>query len=113
MRAQPTRAESHLWSYLRRNQLGYHFTRQHPVGPYVVDFICRKKKLIVEVDGGQHAENLADDQRTRVIESFGFHVIRFWNIDVLQNTDGVLDEIKEALENAGNRPRTNSNTLNF
>ncbi len=74
---------------------GTKFRRQHPVGPYVVDFIALEAHLIVEVDGGQHANDSPD--RTRQLEAFGYHVIRFWNNDVLSNLDGVLTEIASVL----------------
>ena len=74
-----TEAEQKLWSRLRRKQLlGYRFRRQRPIGPYIVDFVCLKASLIVEVDGGQHAEQVAKDEaRTRFLEKEGFRVIRF------------------------------------
>jgi very-short-patch-repair endonuclease len=96
LRLTPTDAEIRLWSRLRRRQLdGFRFRRQHPLGPYVVDFFCAATKLVIEVDGGQHAEESA--VRARWIEAQGYHVIRFWNNDVLSNTDGVLRTILAAL----------------
>jgi len=98
VRTTPTDAEIRLWSRLRRKQLeGFRFRRQHPMGPYVVDFFCPEAKLIVEVDGGQHAESAGDVRRTRWLEAHGYRVIRFWNNDVLGNTEGVLLSILEAL----------------
>jgi len=89
LRSTPTDAEIRLWSRLRRKQLaGFRFRRQHPLGPYVVDFFCAAAKLIVEVDGGQHAND--GDARTRWLEARGYRVIRFWNNEVLANTEGVL-----------------------
>jgi very-short-patch-repair endonuclease len=99
LRLTPTDAEIRLWSRLRRRQLdGFRFRRQHPLGPYVVDFFCAEAKLVVEVDGGQHAED--DAARTRWIEARGYRVVRFWNNDVLANTDGVLRTILHALRAA-------------
>jgi len=102
LRANPTDAEQRLWSRLKGNQLGVHFTRQHPIGPYVVDFICRSAKLVIEVDGGQHAVSVSDEMRTRIIESYGYRMIRFWNIDVLANTNGVVQAIADELALANN-----------
>ena len=99
LRANQTEAESRLWQRLRDRQLaGAKFRRQAPVGPYIADFICLAAKLIVEIDGGQHADNAeADAARTAWLEDQGFRVLRFWNNDVLDNTDGVLEEILAAL----------------
>ena len=90
LRADPTDAEKRLWSRVRARQLGVQFTRQCQIGGAVVDFACRPLRLAIELDGGQHADNPADEERTLVIEAFGYRVIRFWNTDVLQNTDCVL-----------------------
>ena len=96
LRLAATDAEIRLWSRLRRKQLeGFRFRRQHPLGPYVVDFFCAEAKLVVEVDGGQHADD--GEARTRWIEARGYRVVRFWNNDVLANTDGVLRTILAAL----------------
>ena len=101
LRRDTTDAEALLWSRLRSRQLdGAKFVRQHPIGSYVVDFCCRAAKLVVELDGGQHADNIADEARTRVIEASGYTVIRFWNNDVFESLDGVLMEIQAALYNA-------------
>ncbi len=96
LRLTPTDAEIRLWSRLRRKQLeGFRFRRQHPLGPYVVDFFCPEAKLIVEVDRGQHADD--GETRTLWIEARGYRLIRFWNNDVLANTEGVLSTILGAL----------------
>jgi very-short-patch-repair endonuclease len=71
---------------------GYKFVEQYTIGPHVADFACRRARLVVELDGGQHG-TYVDAERTRAIESFGYTVIRFWNHDVLGNTDGVLEAI--------------------
>jgi very-short-patch-repair endonuclease len=91
-----TDAELRLWLRLRGEQVdGYRFRRQVPIGPYVVDFVCRKASLVIEVDGGQHAgEEARDAERTARLESRGYRVIRFWNADVLQEPDGVLATIR-------------------
>jgi len=96
LRSTLTDAESRLWLRLRRRQLdGFRFRRQQPIGRYVVDFFCPDAKLIVEVDGGQHAADTG--ARTRWLEGRGYRVVRFWNNDVLGNTDGVVEKIREAL----------------
>ena len=100
-----TDAERHLWSHLRASQLeGVKFTRQLPIGDFVVDFACRSARIAIELDGGQHADSATDEARTRVIEAHGYRVIRFWNNDVLANTDGVLTVILQELALARNRP---------
>ena len=105
LRAEPTDAEARLWSRLRASQLnGAKFVRQFPIGPYVTDFACRSAKLVVELDGGHHALQAGRDaERTRVIEAHGYTVIRFWNNDVLENIDGVLETLSQELANARGR----------
>jgi very-short-patch-repair endonuclease len=94
LRRDSTDAEKLLWSRLRSRQLeGAKFVRQLPIGPFVADFACRSLMLVIELDGGQHADNPADAERTAHIEAFGYHVIRFWNNEVLSNPDGVLQMI--------------------
>ena len=92
-----------MWSHLRAKQLGVRFTREFPIGNYIADIVCRSAKLVIEVDGGQHSESEADLVRTREIEAHGYTVSRFWNNDVLGNTDGVLQRIAEHLAIARNR----------
>jgi len=94
-----TEAERLLWRALRDRQLaGFKFRRQHPVRPYVVDFVCIERKLVVEIDGGQHAQQAARDMvRTTAIQAKGYRVIRFWNNEVLENLEGVLQSIFAAL----------------
>ena len=99
LRGGQTDAEARLWRHLRDRRLGgYKFRRQHRVGAFVGDLVCTEAKLIVEVDGGQHAERAAEDQcRTKTLETFGYRVIRFWNSEVLEHTDDVLRQILSAL----------------
>lgn len=100
MRRHPTDAEGVLWRKLRDRQLGgVQFRRQHPVGPYIADFYCPERNLIVEVDGGQHVENQeADERRTKELEKLGYHVLRFWNHEVLNLSDAVLEKILQEIE---------------
>lgn len=99
MRRLPTDAEARLWAVLRSRQLqNFKFRRQHPVGPYIADFACIAQRMIVEADGGQHAENSDDARRTAALESWGWQVLRFWNTDILSNTEGVLTAILQALQ---------------
>ena len=94
MRGAPTDAELRLWRLLRDRRLsGFKFRRQVPVGPYIVDFLCVGAKLIVEADGSQHAESLPDKARDAYLESQRWKVFRFWNNEVLQNREGVLETI--------------------
>src|SRR3546814_5481332 len=98
-----TDAERRLWYYLRGRRLeGTKFVSQFPIGPHVADFACREAHLVIELDGGQHREAV-DGPRTAVIEAFGYRVICFWNNDVLNNTEGVLETIRQALPLARNR----------
>ena len=99
LRNQPTDAEHRLLQYLRRRQLdGCRFRRQHPFGDYILDFACLERKLVVELDGSQHADDVRyDAQRTATLEQAGFFVLRFWNNDVFGNIEGVVDVILAAL----------------
>jgi very-short-patch-repair endonuclease len=99
LRNNPTDAERILWQHLRLRQLGrYKFRRQQPLGPYIVDFVCLEKRLIVEVDGGQHNSHHADDERRNAwLEQQGFRVLRFWNNEVLQNIEGMKEVIWQGL----------------
>ncbi|MBI4285772.1 MAG: endonuclease domain-containing protein [Chloroflexi bacterium] len=102
LRRKQTGAENLLWAELRNMRSdGVKFRRQHPIGDYIVDFICLEKKLVIEVDGGQHNEDVKkeeDETRTLWLESEGYHIIRLWNNEVLANIEGVVFHIKEALE---------------
>ena len=99
LRKTPTDAEMRLWAVLRRRQIeGARFRRQAPIGPYVVDFACFAERLVVEVDGGQHAHQQdRDTARTAWLETQGFRVLRFWNHEVLGNIEGVAERIAGAL----------------
>ena len=100
MRASPTDAERKLWWHLRHRLPveATHFRRQVRLGRYIVDFASHRARLVVEVDGGQHAERTAQDmERTRFIESHGYRVLRYWNNDVLANINGVLEDILSAI----------------
>ena len=77
LRRDMTDAERRLWSHLRAKQMGVQFTRQYSIGNAIADFACRRLKLVIEVDGGQHSDSLTDEARTREIEAHGYHVIRF------------------------------------
>ena len=94
-----TDAERVLWRHIRLRQLGGHkFRRQRPVGPYIVDFICLEKRVVIEVDGGQHSEQKAyDDKRSAWLRSEGFTVLRFWDQEVLTQIDNVKEFIWHAL----------------
>jgi len=114
LRANMTDAEAQLWRAFRRDQLnGFSFRRQHPVGPYTVDFHCSKLRLAVEVDGGQHAElrKQADDRRTAWLAEKGVTVVRYWNNDVLSNLDGVLSDLLAQTERLAQAATTPTLTL--
>ena len=108
-----TDAEQRLWYYLRAARFeGWKFRRQVPLGPYVVDFLCEQARLIVEVDGGQHAERISrDSTRTDWLRARGYAVIRFWNNDVLANIEGVLATLSPALSQGRGRKATHPGPL--
>ncbi len=98
LRRHSTDAEMALWLSLRDRRLcGHKFVRQEAIEFFIVDFVCREAKLIVEVDGGQHAESANDRVRDEVLRQAGYRGLRFWNSDVLQNKRGVLEVIAAAL----------------
>ena len=99
LRRTSTDVERRLWHRIRDKQIeAFRFRRQRPIGKYIVDFICLEAKLIVDLDGGQHSESvLLDEKRTVFLASLGYHVVRFWNNEVLENMDGVLARIREHL----------------
>ena len=99
LRQRMTDAEHRLWYRLRAHRFdGHKFKRQVPIGPYVVDFGCLNRRLIIELDGGQHADRPSDRRRDAWLKMQGYEVLRFWNIDVLKNTEAVLEAIVMALE---------------
>jgi len=104
LRRAMTDAEQQLWQHLRNRQVeSAKFVRQFPIGAHVADFACREARLVVELDGGHHADSATDAARTTLIEAYGFTVIRFWNNDVLANIEGVVEEIRQALLTAKNQ----------
>ncbi len=100
MRKNPTEAEKKLWNALKAEQLGIKFRRQQPIGNYIADFYNAEKRLIIEVDGGQHNESMKDAARDAWLKEQGLTILRFWNNEVLENLDGVLQQITRAIENA-------------
>ena len=100
LRQNMSEAETRLWHHLRAGRLnGYKFRRQQPMGNYIVDFVCVTPKLIIEADGGQHAEQAEYDQaRSLYLSGLGFTVLRFWNDEILRQTDEVLAEILRVLQ---------------
>lgn len=100
LRETPTDVESLRWYHLRDRRLSDHeFRRQRPIGPYFADFACLEAKLIVERDGGQHADAASyDENRTRFMQAQGYRVLRFWNNEVLTQTDAVRERILQALQ---------------
>jgi len=99
LRKRQTDAERWLWQRVRNRELaGFKFRRQHPIGPYFVDFVCIEKKLIIEVDGGQHAVSLEpDSKRTEYLIEKGYRVLRFWDNEVLREGESVLQVIFSSL----------------
>jgi len=92
-----TDAEFKLWKHLRNKQLGVKFRRQSTIGNYIVDFVSFESKLVIEIDGGQHARSNDDKSREKWLTSQGFKVLRFWNNDVLRNIQGVLEKIRKEM----------------
>ena len=103
LRKTQTTQEQKLWNLLRNRQLlGCKFKRQYPIGNYIVDFVCREKKLVIELDGGQHniVENINYDiERSKYLNIRGFKIIRFWNTEIDENIEGVVDKIMYELSN--------------
>jgi len=108
LRKNATQQERILWKLLRNSNIkNYKFKRQYPIGDYIVDFICKEKLLIIELDGGQHNQQkniVSDDIRTKYLESRGFKVLRFWNNDVDKNIEGVYEVILRHLGVKGCSP---------
>ena len=98
LRKKSTDAERLLWRHLRARQLeGVKFRRQQPLGDYIVDFVCLERRIVIEVDGGQHmSAREKDSERDKWLVEQGFRVLRFWNNEVFKNTDGVLEKIRES-----------------
>ena len=104
LRLYQTNAEKLLWSHLRNRQfLNLKFRRQHPIPPYIADFFCEEHNLIVELDGGQHTPE-ADEKRTELLKDKSYKILRFWNLDVLQDIEGVLHTISLALPSPLTQP---------
>jgi very-short-patch-repair endonuclease len=108
LRKNMTDAEQMIWQCLRRKQVcGFRFRRQHPIDRFVLDFYCCEAKLAIELDGGQHNEpdaRLRDKERTAHLQHYGIRVIRFWNTEVLENLEGVLEKIFYALKHPPFQP---------
>jgi very-short-patch-repair endonuclease len=100
LRKNATDAENRMWYFLRNRRLnGLKFNRQYIIEPYIVDFVCRDKNLIIEIDGAQHAENIEYDlERTSFLKSNGYKVLRFWNNEVMHNINAVLELILSSSE---------------
>lgn len=100
LRNNATPQEIMLWVHLKSRNLGYKFQRRHSLENYIVDFYCREKKLIIEIDGIQHddqSDKIYDEKRTKYFESLGYDVLRFWNNEINTNIGGVLQKIKDFL----------------
>ena len=105
LRQTATEAETALWYRLRSRALnGHKFVRQESIGPYTVDLVCREYRLVIEVDGGQHADNARDAIRDKWLADHNYRILRFWNNDVLGNMSGVLETIATALDEAPPHP---------
>ena len=104
LRRAATDVEQHPWRALRLKLLPWKFHRQHPIGQYIVDFACPERGLVIELDGGQHAtQQQTEERRSIEISEYGYRVIRFWN-EVIENLDGVLAIIRQALESPPPHP---------
>lgn len=97
-RKKMTDAEFKLWKHLRNKQLGVKFRRQSTIGNYIVDFVSFESKLVIEINGGQHARSNDDKSREKWLTSQGFRVLRFWNNEVLGNIEGILDRIMREIK---------------
>lgn len=104
LRKEMSDTEKKLWKHLRSRRFeGYKFRRQHPIGEYIADFCCVERRLVIEVDGGQHADEInvqKDCERTAYMGQRGYHVIRFWDNDVLNDTDTVMRQIFDWMDGA-------------
>src|SRR5215469_8459363 len=108
LRRASTDTEWRLWHFLRRNRLGFKFRRQFSIPPYFVDFACVEAKLVIEADGSGHAVSGDHDRRDAFLRSRGWRVLRFWNSDILNNRDGVLQNIMDALETSPTARRSDA-----
>jgi len=106
LRKTQTDAERRLWQLLRNRSLeGCKFRQQHPVGSYICDFFCIDRQLVIEVDGGQHAERIeSEEERTSYLESRGYTVMRFWNHEVLTETEAVLEKVLNMISSISSHP---------
>jgi|SRR5260221_9425556 len=101
LRHHSTEAEKRVWHLLRSRQIGAKFRRQQPIEGYIVDFVSFEHRLVIELDGGQHADaSEYEEQRTRCLEANGFRILRFWNNEVMENQEGVFERIMTALRTA-------------
>ena len=109
LRKNPTEAERALWKHLRMRQLiGYKLRRQQAIGPYIVDFVSFERRVIIELDGGQHSQQVAYDvERTAWLEAQGYRVLRFWNNQVLEEVEAVKTVVSKALECEATTPHLN------
>jgi len=99
LRREQTPHEARLWGLLRsRRFLGYRFRRQVPIGPYIADFVCHGRKLVIELDGGQHADDPSDAVRDAELQRRDYRVLRIWNSELTSNEDGVAEAILAALQ---------------
>jgi very-short-patch-repair endonuclease len=107
LRSAQTDAEKKLWDRLRGGQLhGVKFRRQFPIGPFFADFCAAKESLVVELDGSQHLDmTVRDEERTKYLEELGYRVVRFWDNEVLESTDDVIQEISNLLKDPSVSPR--------
>jgi very-short-patch-repair endonuclease len=111
LRRNLTDAEAKLWNHIRNRQLGgYKFVRQEPIGPYFADFVCRDQLLIVELDGGQHADSHRDAVRDTHLSTNGYRIVRFWNNEVLGNTETVLELLLSELQGTPHPDRSRDPT---
>ena len=107
MRSDATKSEARLWAVLRAKKLdGWKFKRQVPLGPFIADFVCFDARLVIEADGGQHSERESDDMRDRWFADNGFRVLRFWNNEIMDNMDGVVAALRQALTPSPTSPST-------
>ena len=111
LRQRATDAEQLMWAFLRDRRLaGYKFRRQHSIGPYFVDFVSLSEKLVIELDGGLHAERANyDEERTRFLQSTGYRVVRYWDHEMLLDPEPVLDDVLRHLQMPFPSPRSSPN----